>query len=109
MTITNRINAELAASDFSSLIRYTFGNTTSRIQAIDVERAIQHGLLNIDNAACGCFACDDGVQPGHFACSQPSEWALEMERAGLISRAYTDERADGSRSLSSAWRWEVVE
>lgn len=79
------------------LIRFTFGNTTSRIQAVDIERAVQHGKLNIEDAACGCSACDDGVQPGHFARSQPPEWALEMERAGLVSR-----------SLGSAWRWRAV-
>lgn len=54
---------------------------------------------------CGCYACDNDVQPGHFACSAPNEYMLKAEAAGLVSRAYTDERQDGSRSRSSAWRW----
>jgi len=47
-------------------------------------------------AACGCYACDDGVQPGHVYCEQPTGWALELERAGKIVR-----------SLDSSWRWEI--
>ena len=44
---------------------------------------------------CGCPACDDGVQPGHFACSQPSEIMLRLERINAsISRVYDD-----------GWRW----
>lgn len=94
----NRINAEIAAEDFPALLRFAFGDTTSRIQAIDIERAIQHGKLNIESAVCGCFECDTGVRPGHFACEVPSDWALEMERAGLVVRGYDD----------GVWRWFVA-
>lgn len=64
--------------------------------------------IAIDDEPCGCHACDDGVQPGHFACSQPSTEMLELERAGRVTRVYTNERADGGRGLSSAWRWLAV-
>jgi len=47
---------------------------------------------------CGCFACDEGVQQGHFACEMPPSWALEQERAGKIARHYDDGR----------WVWEVA-
>jgi hypothetical protein len=44
---------------------------------------------------CGCHACDDGVQAGHFACSQPSADMLRSERNGFVSR----------RFLDGKWRW----
>lgn len=49
-------------------------------------------------APCGCYACDDGVQPGHFACSQPPADLLESERVGHVVRSYT----------GGSWRWFVV-
>lgn len=49
----------------------------------------------LETTPCGCYACDEGVQQGHFACEMPPDWALERERAGKITR-----RLDGS-----AWRW----
>lgn len=60
---------------------------------------------DLEQEPCGCFACDDGVQPDHFKCEQPNAYMLRAEKAGLVSRAYTDKRTDGSRGLSSAWRW----
>lgn len=50
------------------------------------------------HAPCGCFGCDDGVQPGHFACEQPSEAMLKAEREELLVRHLED----------STWRWLVV-
>jgi hypothetical protein len=47
---------------------------------------------------CGCSDCDHGVQPGHFACEQPSALMLDAERDGLVVRAYED----------GAWRWIVA-
>lgn len=46
-------------------------------------------------APCGCSACDDGVQPGHFACEQPPAALLQAERDGLVTRHYDN----------GAWRW----
>jgi hypothetical protein len=47
---------------------------------------------------CGCYACNEQVQQGHFACEAPPEAVLRMERAGLLVR-----RLDGSR-----WVWVAV-
>lgn len=52
----------------------------------------------LDAEPCGCFECDRGVQPGHFACWQPSPQMLSLERLGLVIRACVDGR----------WRWFVA-
>lgn len=60
-------------------------------------------IVNDDNdvgemlaaAPCGCMACDEHVQAGHFACSCPTPGLLAAERAGAIWRAYTD----------TGWQW----
>lgn len=66
-------------------------NTVAQIRAVyQAEIAAQ---------PCGCAACDDGVQPGHFACEQPSGEMLTMERAGQVGRAYEDGR----------WMWVAVD
>lgn len=52
----------------------------------------------VDNEPCGCPACDDGVQPDHFACEQASKEMLELERTGRVIRSYDD----------SVWRWYAV-
>ena len=52
----------------------------------------------LDGAPCGCPACDDGVQPGHFACSCPPAALLEGERDGRLHRFYDD----------GAWRWALL-
>ena len=44
---------------------------------------------------CGCAECSHGAQPGHAYCAPSPAWALQMERSGLIVRAYDD----------GAWRW----
>lgn len=62
----------------------------------------------LEREPCGCHACDEQIQPGHFVCSVPNAEMLRAEVEGLVYRSYTDERPDGSRSLSSAWRWFVV-
>lgn len=49
----------------------------------------------IEAEPCGCPACDDGVQPGHFACEQASEKMIAGEQIGMFARAYDDDR----------WRW----
>jgi hypothetical protein len=53
---------------------------------------------SIEAEPCGCFACNDGVQPGHFACMLPPATLLQAEAEGLVTRHYTD----------GAWRWFVV-
>ena len=67
-------------------------------------RAYVHDLLvhgtgwfgvSAANAACGCYACDDGVQPGHFACEQSDAQLVQLESLGFVSRAYDD----------GVWRW----
>lgn len=61
--------------------------------------AIRHGWRNVeDSAACGCFDCSDGVQSGHFACSMPPTWALELEGIGAAFRSYDD----------GHWQWHRV-
>lgn len=49
----------------------------------------------IEHEPCGCPACDDGAQPGHFACSQASEDMLQLERERRVTRVYDDGR----------WQW----
>lgn len=95
MAIMDRINAEITEDILE--------------RADDVSRQPSATLqASYDQEPCGCPACDNGVQPGHYACSQPSEPMLKAEAEGLVVRHYTDERADGSRGLSSAWRWFAV-
>jgi hypothetical protein len=48
--------------------------------------------------ACGCPECDAGVRPGHFACAQSEDFALDLERKGILTRHY-----DGT-----SWVWEVA-
>lgn len=51
------------------------------------------------DAPCGCIACDESVQQGHFACEVPPLALLHWERRGEAHRSYTD----------SGWRWFVTE
>ena len=44
---------------------------------------------------CGCFACNERVQPGHFLCSVPAEHMLVFEEHDRVER-----RFDGGR-----WAW----
>lgn len=47
---------------------------------------------------CGCPDCDDGVQPGHFACELPDPVMLQLEERGRVTRVYDDGR----------WQWVVT-
>ena len=46
-------------------------------------------------APCGCPACNERAQAGHFACEPAPEALLQMERENLVIRTYDD----------GAWRW----
>jgi hypothetical protein len=46
----------------------------------------------IVNAPCGCYACTEGVQQGHFACSTPPPEMVEAEKRGEVFRSYTEGR-----------------
>jgi hypothetical protein len=59
---------------------------------------INEGTGEIIGMACGCIACNEEVQPGHFACELPSEHGRIQEAAGDIYRSYQD----------GAWRWFIV-
>lgn len=48
---------------------------------------------------CGCPECDHGVQPGHFACEQSLQFALDMEERGEFVRTFDNGR----------WSWLLVE
>lgn len=50
------------------------------------------------NAPCGCGACDDEVQPGHFACSTAPARLVEAERQGVLVRSFG----------SGIWEWVVT-
>lgn len=71
-------------------------NAERRQEEIEAARA----PIAADVAAqpCGCPACDNGVQPGHFACEQPPTWLIQCEAEGLVTRHYDD----------GAWRWMVA-
>lgn len=47
--------------------------------------------------SCGCPECDNGVQPGHFACEASPPEMLQMERDGVVARAYDN----------GSWQWFV--
>lgn len=51
------------------------------------------------DAPCGCIACNNAVQQGHFACEASPLALLVWERKGEAHRHY-----DGGR-----WRWFVTE
>lgn len=59
----------------------------------------------LEHQPCGCHACNEQVQLGHFACSVPDASMLEAEARGEVYRQYTDVDAGGKRHRSSAWRW----
>ena len=52
---------------------------------------------------CGCHACDNGVQPGHFLCSQPSENMLAREQAKEVVRLLIG--GPGSHEGAQRWAW----
>ncbi len=45
----------------------------------------------------GCPACDESVQPGHFACAPSSDWLLKKEEEGKAFRVYNSD--------SGRWEW----
>lgn len=47
---------------------------------------------------CGCPACDNGVQPGHFACEQADAWSRVQEAKGEMVRYYN----------GTSWVWAFV-
>lgn len=49
-------------------------------------------------APCGCSACDDGVQQGHFTCEESPSILVAGEKEGMFIRTYDD----------GAWRWYVA-
>lgn len=50
------------------------------------------------NQPCGCYACDNGVEPGHPYCEQPTEELLALEEQGKVGRGLSDSR----------WEWFVL-
>lgn len=62
------------------------------------DHLLVQGFSHVLRAPCGCYACDNGVEPGHFACEQPTGAMLKAESEGLIVRHLED----------STWRWFVV-
>jgi hypothetical protein len=75
------------------------------------------------NAPCGCYGCDSGRMPGHFACEAPTPELLTLEEAGVIERRLLfnldsatvdelltlEEAGVIERRLSmSGWRWIVI-
>src|SRR4051812_28204673 len=61
-------------------------------------RAHELGLEVQIAVSCGCCACDEQVQQGHFACLPPPRAMLELERAGKVVRSYN----------GAAWVWEAI-
>lgn len=59
---------------------------------------IKTDLGSAATAPCGCPACDDGVQQGHFACSQPKPIHVQLEQDGYLSRDYN----------GTSWAWELT-
>lgn len=51
------------------------------------------------DAPCGCYACNEQVQPDHFACELSPLALLAWERNGYAYRQHDDGR----------WRWFVTE
>lgn len=56
-------------------------------------------LETADRQPCGCPACDDGIQSGHFACSQSPAILLRLEQDGYLARYYN----------GTSWVWKRTE
>lgn len=63
-----------------------------------VRKAYDPGVHCEIVADCGCSACDDGVEPGHFACLISDERMIALEEAGLVCRSYNQ----------GEWVWEIL-
>lgn len=51
------------------------------------------------DAPCGCIACNDRVQDGHFACSCPPEELVEDEQEEGCWRSFN----------GTSWKWYAPE
>jgi hypothetical protein len=51
----------------------------------------EDGDITVD-APCGCYACTEQIQQGHFACDTPPEDMLAAEKEGEVWRSYVDGR-----------------
>jgi len=60
----------------------------------------------LKGSPCGCHACDEGVQPGHFLCSQPSAEMLRREKEGKVVRYLIG--GPGSPDGPQRWAWVEV-
>ena len=67
---------------------------TKRVFVDEVEYDVDNNN-EIVGLACGCYACDGGIQPGHFLCSCPPAVALQAERDGVLIRSDRD----------AGWKW----
>lgn len=68
----------------------TVGTLLDQIKQEEIEDLVTRNDEAVAAEPCGCPACDNGVQSGHFACSQPNEYMLRRERDGLAIRGYDD-------------------
>jgi hypothetical protein len=72
-------------------------DTMNTMQRLEIEDRYGY-MVEADGeikAPCGCYACNEGVLPGHFACSTPPPVMLQAEHEGLVWRRYD----------IGAWRW----
>lgn len=66
-----------------------------QVEELTGYKAGQTGILT--GAPCCCSACNFGVQPGHYACEQPTPELLHAEQEGLIVR-----------HLMGVWCWYIA-
>jgi hypothetical protein len=75
MTTATHTNVTLSESEIATILKY------------------------VGAQPCCCYACDSGVQPGHFACSQPPAVLLQLEAQGRVIRYYN----------GTSWVWDTPE
>jgi len=66
-----------------------------------------NGMVELLDEPCGCFACNDGVQLGHFLCDQPNRDMLALEKTGQVSRHLVG--GPGSFMGPQRWAWFVLD
>jgi hypothetical protein len=76
-------------------IRAYLGQLAQAPIANDLDRPNAPPFL--PGTGCGCFACDEEVQAGHFLCSASTEDALRLEDDGLLYRQLDQ----------GAWHWYI--
>jgi len=76
---------------------YGLGESLSFDGVLSVATALDIKQVSIE-VPCGCYACDEQVQQGHFACSTPPTEMLELEAVGKTIRYYN----------GTSWVWEAV-